>query len=645
MCGICGIVGTVGPREEARVSRMLRRLVHRGPDEQGLHRESGVALGARRLRVIDPLGGRQPAQNEDGSVWAALNGEIYNYRALRQELMDLGHRFASRCDTEVLVHLYEQEGIEGLSRLRGMFAFAIWDRDRQEALLVRDRLGIKPLYYAIRPGTGASGTEVVFSSELPSLLEALPDARIRPQAIADYLTALYVPGPDTLYEGVYQLRPGEALRVGQGRIEVIRYYRVEDSLPSTLWSTAEEAKEQFVEVFRDTVHTHLVSDVPVGLFLSGGMDSAAVLAMMQERGPVKTFTIGYEHPEDQSYNELAQARFLATHFGTDHTEAILQPDIRTLLPRVVEGMGEPFADSSAIPTYLLSEVARRSVMVALSGIGGDELFGGYPRYLGLRLASSYQALPRAMRAWLAASVSEVCRERGTGRDHLGRVKRFVEHGHRSLAEQYRRWTTFIPAEWEGGIWSEAMKAALPHGYFPGKPSTLFEQWPSGNPMDRAMGLDLQTYLPDDLLRMGDRMSMAHSLELRVPFCDHLLLACALRISPSLRLTGWQLKGFMRSALRGLVPAAILDGPKQGFMIPLARWLREDLREMAQDLLSDAAIRRRGYVTPQYVRWLMEEHRSGRRNCADQLYALMVLELWHERASHPVVEPAVAMEAL
>ncbi len=642
MCGICGIIGS---SEEALVSRMLRRLVHRGPDEQGLHRESGVTLGARRLRVIDPAGGQQPVQNENGSVRAVLNGEIYNYRALRQDLIEHGHRFTSRCDTEVLVHLYEQEGIDGLSRLRGMFAFAIWDRERQEALLVRDRLGIKPLYYATRPGSGSTGTDVLFSSELPSLLEALPDARIRPQAIADYLTSLYVPGPDTIYEGVYQLRPGEALRIGQGRVEVFRYYRPEQSMSPSQWTTVEEAKEQFVEIFRDTVHAHLVSDVPVGLFLSGGVDSAAVLAMMQERGPVKTFTIGYGHPKDQSYNELATARLLATHFGTDHTEAILQPDIRGLLPRVVEGMGEPFADSSAIPTFLVSEVARRSVTVALSGIGGDELFGGYPRYLGIRLASYYQTLPRAVRSWLASSGAWACRESGTGRDHMGRVKRFVEHGHRSLAEQYRRWTTFIPAEWETGIWSGAMRDALPHGYSPSRPSALFDQWPSDNPMDRAMGLDLQTYLPDDLLRMGDRMSMAHSLELRVPFCDHQLLACALRVSPSLRLSGRQLKGFMRSALRGLVPEAILDGPKQGFMIPLARWLREDLREMAQDLLSDAAIRRRGYVTPEYVRWLMEEHQSGRRNCADQLYALMVLELWHERAAQPASEPALAVEAL
>lgn len=642
MCGICGIIGS---SEEALVSRMLRRLVHRGPDEQGLHREEGVTLGARRLRVIDPAGGRQPVQNENGSVWAVMNGEIYNYRALRQNLMDSGHRFTSRGDTEVLVHLYEEEGFDGLLRLRGMFAFAIWDQERQEALLVRDRLGIKPLYYAVRPGAGVNGSDILFSSELPSLLAALPEVRIRPQAIAEYLTTLYVPGPDTIYEGVYQLRPGEAMKVARGRLELLRYYRPEEGLSVSHQMGRDKAKERFLETLRDTVHTHMVSDVPLGLFLSGGMDSAALLAMMRERGPVKTFSIGYEDPRDQSFDELANARLLATHFEAVHTEVLLQPDVRDLVPRVVEAMGEPFADSSAIPTFLVSEVARRSVTVALSGIGGDELFGGYPRYLGIRLASHYQALPVGLRSWLASSGRRACRERGVGRDQMGRVKRFLEHGHRSLAAQYRRWTTFIPAEWETEIWSPAMRDAWPQGFSPTDPSPLFGQWPSDDPMDRAMGLDLQTYLPDDLLRMGDRMSMAHSLELRVPFCDHLLLACALRISPSLRLSGWRLKGFMRSALRGLVPDAILNGPKQGFMIPLARWLREDLHEMARDLLSDDAIRRRGYVKPEYVQWLMAEHQSGRRNYADQLYALMVLELWHERQAQAAIEPALAVEAL
>jgi asparagine synthase (glutamine-hydrolysing) len=627
MCGICGIIGQDGGEA---LQPMLRRLIHRGPDEEGMHREPGVALGARRLRVIDLEGGRQPVRNETGTVWAVMNGEIYNYRELCEHLLRKGHRLSSRSDTEVLVHLYEDEGLEGFHRLRGMFAIALWDRERNEAWLVRDRLGIKPLYYAVCPSKAGRGTRVVFSSELPSLLEAVPDWRLRPEAIVDYLTYLYVPGPDTMIEGVYQLRPGEAVKISTGRLKFLRYYRPAEETSVGYTRNAEEAKEEVLRTFRETVKSHLVSDVPLGLFLSGGLDSAALLAVMQAQGagPVKTFSIGYEHPSDQSFNELASARFLAKHFGTIHSETIMSPDAVTLLPRVVEGMGEPFADSSAIPTYLVSEVAKQSVTVALSGIGGDELFGGYPRYLGLRTAAQYQRLPHALRAHLARWSEQVIPERGTGRDQSARLKRFLRDGHRPLQEQYRRWTTFLPAEWDDTLWSSNFEAMTALGRSPGGMEALFDQWPSPDPTDRAMGVDLQFYLPDDLLRMGDRMSMAHSLELRVPFCDHQLLASALRIPSAMRFAGWQLKGFMRQMLHGLVPDRILRAPKQGFMVPMARWLREDLHDMVRDVLSDDAIRQRDYVKPAYVRWLLHEHQSGRRNFSDQLYALLVLELWH-----------------
>ncbi len=644
MCGICGIIG----QESGETLRsMLRRLIHRGPDDEGIHQERGAALGARRLQVIDPAGGHQPVCNETGTIWAVMNGEIYNYRELRDDLIGKGHRLASRCDTEVLVHLYEEEGPAGLHRLRGMFAIALWDREREEAWLVRDRLGIKPLYYAVRPGEAGLGSRVVFSSELPSLLEALPDWRLRAEAIADYLTYLYVPGPDTIIEGVHQLRAGEALKISRGRLDFVRYYRpTEEASVAWLWNGG-DAQADVLRVLRETVKTHLVSDVPLGLFLSGGIDSASLLALMQAEGtgPVKTFSVGYEHPSDQSFNELASARLLARHFGATHTEAIVNPDAMSLLQRVVEGMGEPFADSSAIPTFLVSEVARRSVTVALSGIGGDELFGGYPRYLGMRAAARYQRLPQALRSWIAQAGARSIPEQGTGRDQLARLKRFLLDGHRPLSEQYRRWTTFVPAEWEDRLWSSNLDAVLAAGQSQSRTDALFDQWPLSDPADRAMGVDLQTYLPDDLLRMGDRMSMAHSLELRVPFCDHHLLACALRIPAAARFGSWQLKGFMRRMLRGILPEQILRAPKQGFMVPMARWLREDLHDMVRDVLSDDAIRRRDYVKPAYVRWLLQEHQSGRRNCADQLYALMVLELWHRglhaHSSERMAEAAVS----
>ncbi len=626
MCGICGVIGE---NDGSALQPMLRRLIHRGPDEEGTYRQPGVALGARRLRVIDPVGGRQPVRNERGTVWAVMNGEIYNYRELSRELVRRGHRLATRCDTEVLVHLYEDEGFEAFRRLRGMFAVALWDHERRSAWLVRDRLGIKPLYFSIRPGEAGTGTSVVFSSEIPSILEALPGWRLRPESIAEYLMNLYVPGPDTIIAGVHQLGPGQAMKVSDGRIDLLHYYRLEEEPHGSRQWTDEEAAREVLRTLEKTVTAHLESDVPLGLFLSGGLDSASLLAIMakSDAGPIKTFSIGYEHPSDQSFSELAAARFLATHFKTVHTEAILKPEAVSLIGKVVEGMGEPFADSSAIPTYLVSEVARRSVTVALSGIGGDELFGGYPRYLGLRTAACYQHIPLMVRKQMARW-SEHISERGSARDQAGRLKRFFRDGHRPLREQYRNWTTFIPPEWDGVLWGEQLESMFIKDRPLGPADVLYDRWPSSDPTDCAMGVDLQSYLPDDLLRMADRMSMAHSLELRVPFCDQQLLAAALRVPSQMRFAGWQLKGFMRRMLGGLLPNQVLHAPKQGFMVPMARWLREDLRELVRDLLSDEVIRQRGYVKPAYVRWLVEEHESLRRNCSDQLYSLMVLELWH-----------------
>ncbi|MDF0667321.1 MAG: asparagine synthase (glutamine-hydrolyzing) [Nitrospira sp.] len=640
MCGVCGVIGD---DDGLALQPMLRRLIHRGPDEEGIYRQTGVVLGARRLRVIDPVGGRQPVRNERGTVWAVMNGEIYNYRELTHELVGRGHRLATRCDTEVLVHLYEDEGFEAFRRLRGMFAIALWDQERRSAWLVRDRLGIKPLYYAIRQGQAGRGRSVIFSSEIPSLLEALPDWQLRPEGIAEYLTHLYVPGPATMIADVHQLCPGEAMSVSDGRVELLRYYRPEETLRIHDRWTAEEAREEVLHTFEETVQTHLVSDVPLGLFLSGGIDSASLLAMMakSQSGPVKTFSVGYEHPSDQSFSELESARFLADHFKTVHSETMLRPNAVALIEKVVEGMGEPFADSSAIPTYLVSEVARQTVTVALSGIGGDELFGGYPRYLGLRTAAQYQRIPLVLREHMA-QWSRRIGEHGNGRDQAARMKRFLGDGHLSLPEQYGRWTTFIPAEWDGILWGERLATMFVNERPLGAGADLFNQWPSSDPADCAMGVDLQSYLPDDLLRMADRMSMVHSLELRVPFCDHHLLAAALRIPSRVRLSGWQLKGFMRRLLRGLLPERILRAPKQGFMVPMARWLREDLREMAHDLLTDDVIKGRGYVKPTYVRWLLEQHERGRRNFSDQLYALIVLELWQRGLRADSSERTAAM---
>jgi asparagine synthase (glutamine-hydrolysing) len=628
MCGICG---HSGPGEPETLDRMLARLVHRGPDEKGRYHEPGVALGIRRLRVIDPQGGKQPVTNETSTVWAVMNGEIYNYRELREELISKGHRFTSQCDTEVLVHLYEEDGEGMVHRLRGMFAFALWDRAKQSLLLVRDRLGIKPLYYTVRSDQG-EGANVVFASELPSLLAAIPAPSLRPGAIADYLSLLYVPGPETIYGGVYELRPGELLRVQNKCVTFERYWTPQEALNARDRQAPGETFEHLHAQLRDAVRSHLMSDVPLGLFLSGGIDSSTLLAFMRREvtGPIRTFSIGYDAPEDQAFSELAAAKQVADHFETDHTEARLRPDATALLPKVVEAMAEPFADSSAIPTYLVSEVARRTVTVALSGIGGDELFGGYPRYLGMKTAALYSHVPSAIRQAVSRVAHTTIREGVGGRDYASRAKRFLGQGHRSLERQYLQWTSFLPDHAGSSALTPELLDACGTVDREATRGHLLKTWPSDDPADRAMGLDVQTYLPGDLLRMGDRMSMRHSLELRVPFCDHLLFGFAKNIPASKHLNGFKLKSYLRDGLRGVLPPSILQGPKLGFQIPLARWLREDLRPMVEDHLSEATVRRRGYVKHEYVQSLVREHMAGRCNHADQLYALTVLELWQRQ---------------
>ena len=621
MCGICGYIGW---QDEEALDRMMQRLIHRGPDDSGTHLEPGLALGARRLQVIDPVGGHQPIGNETGTVWAVLNGEIYNYRELKEELQANGHRFSSNCDTEVLVHLYEQYGEEFVHHLRGMYAFALWDRERHLLLIVRDRFGIKPLYYA------AQDEGVVFASELPALVSALSPTAVRPEAIGQYFDFLYVPGPETIFEGIQQLLPGEMLKVSGGCIETRRYWRIQDEVGQSSSHSQDEYEDVFLELLKESVQAHLVSDVPIGLFLSGGLDSASMLAMMRSvtNGTIRTFSLGYEADADHSFNELDSARALSNHFGSEHTEEKLNPDVVKILPQIVSAMGEPFADSSAIPTYLVSALARRSVTVALSGIGGDELFGGYPRYLGMRASAHYQHIPMAARRWLAAHVAPRLPELGEARDQMGRLKRFLQGGSLSVEEQYLQWITFAPGEWGPSAFTPEFLEQVSIGATHRRYQSLFASWPSKDSADCAMGLDLQTYLPDDLLRMGDRLSMAHSLELRVPFCDQRLLAMALNVPPSTRFSGWKLKALMRKSLTKVLPSHILDRPKRGFMVPLARWLREDLKEMTFDLLSESNVRRRGYVKPEYVQWLLREHHSGSRNFADQINALLVLELWH-----------------
>jgi len=617
MCGICGFSG---PRDDQSLARMVDSLVHRGPDDEGRFVDETISLAMRRLSVIDVAGGRQPIWNETGTVCVVMNGEIYNFQALRDALMTKGHRFATKSDTEVLVHLYEEHGETFVEHLRGMFAFALWDRAQQRLLLGRDRLGIKPLFYAVR------GRRLWFASEIKALLAGGVEGMVDATALRQFLTFLYVPSPATIFKEISQVPPGHTLTVKRGQVCLRRYWSLQPD-PAAAKLSCEEAEECLLSHLKEAVRLHLISDVPLGVFLSGGMDSSTLVALMREvsETPVKTFTIGYG-AQDETYNELAYARLVAKQFETDHHEEIVEPDAVHLLPRIIRSFDEPFADSSAIPNYLISQVARRAVTVALAGHGGDELFGGYPRYLGLRAGAMYDRLPVGLRQRLSR-VGRWIPESVQADNWPGRIRRFLEAGAHPMEERYLRWITFLPPEWGEDALTPDLRAQA-GSFRPEEPFyRLYRDWATADSSERAMALDAQTYLPDDLLALGDRMSMAHSLEVRVPFCDHVVAQFALGLPAHERFRNRRLKSFLKRTLRSYLSDEIVSRSKQGFMVPLARWFNADLKNMVQELLSEQAVIRRGYVRYPYVRWLLEEHASGRRNFQDQIYALLVLEIW------------------
>jgi len=630
---VCGICGFVGLNDGPLLRRMTRRLVHRGPDDEGFYLNgldggAGVGLGMRRLSIIDLAGGHQPIANEDRTVWVVFNGEIYNYRALRDVLLAKGHTFATNSDTEVIVHLYEEYGDSCAEHLQGMFAFAIWDANREQLLLARDRLGIKPLYYAAHNGA------LFFASELKALLEHDGIHKVvDPRALAAFLTFLYIPSPATIFTGVRKLPPAHLLRYRKGELSLRSYWDVTFPDRSERRRIKRRGSGDYLAELRrlmeETVRAHLMSDVPLGLFLSGGLDSGSLAVMMarQASAPVQTFTIGYGD-EAGSYNELGAARAMARHIGSNHHEELVTPNVMELLPKLVWHLDEPFADSSLIPTYLVSVSARRHVTVALTGIGGDELFGGYPRYLGARLAVGYERLPRRLRHAAARLVEWVPESTGS-RNLGGRFKRFVKSGLLPPRERYLSWISFYDEAGLEALFSPSFKAAV--GDTPSiwdAHRGWYDHAGASTVMDRVFSTDVNGYLADDLLMMGDKMSMAASLELRVPYCDHRLIEFAAAMPGELKVRGLTLKSLFRTAIKDMLPAEIVNRTKQGFMVPIGPWLKKELKPLVGELLSESAIQKRGYFNAAAVHRLLAEHESGRRNLSDQIFALAVLELWH-----------------
>jgi asparagine synthase (glutamine-hydrolysing) len=610
MCGICGIVSASGPADPDRLARMSAKLLHRGPDSDGAFVNGPVGLAARRLAIIDLETGDQPIANEDGTVHVVQNGELYNYPELRAELERAGHTFRTRGDTEVLVHLYEQEGPAFARRLRGMFAVALWDSDRRRLVLARDRYGIKPLYYR----ADADGLE--FASELRSL----PRGEIDLDALEAFLAFNSIPAPLTIFREARKLPPGHVLVWEDGSVQIERYARPAP-VPADELRDDDEAEliEELRSRLRVSVRAHLLADVPVGVLLSGGIDSSALAALASEESaePVRTFSIGFE---ERSFDELADAGLVADRYGTRHRELVLRPDAALLLPALADAFDEPFADSSALPTYLVSQLAAEDVKVALSGEGGDELFGGYYTYVADLLAARAGGLATRARPLVERLPTSTAR---ASFDY--KAKRFVRGAHLPPLERHHAWKEIFSADARAEL-TGRRHAFDPVDLYRGR----YAETEGADELARLQDVDLGIYLVDDLLVKTDRASMAHSLEARVPFLDPVVTNFAMALPTRHRVRGLRKKVLLRKAVAPLVPSRIVRGKKRGFSIPAAAWLRGDLEPFARETLSADTLRRQGFFRPEAVTALIDRHVAGQEDLSRQLWGLLAFTLWYER---------------
>jgi asparagine synthase (glutamine-hydrolysing) len=623
MCGICGLVSLDGrPVNPAVLESMNETLFHRGPDSGGSFVDGNVGLAARRLAIIDLAGGDQPISNEDGTIWVVQNGEIYNYREQRAELEARGHRFSTQSDTEVLVHLYEEHGPGFVDRLRGMFAIALWDGRERRLVLARDRFGIKPLYYSSARGS------LSFGSELKALIRQPGFSReIDLEALDAYLAFMFVPSPLTIFKDARKLPPGSLLIWEEARrssgISVEQYAAPRPVAADDVRAEDErELAEELRERLRDSVRAHLIADVPVGVLLSGGLDSSslAALAAMESSERVSTFTIGFE---ERHFDERGAARLIAERYDTDHHELVLRPDAVELLPDLATTFDEPFADSSAIPTYLVSKLARQHVKVALSGEGGDELFGGYNYYVGHMVAQ-----PLRWAAAAARPLVELLPSSSAKASSLDwQAKRFVRGAGLSTLERHYEWKTMFSDD-------ERRELLEPERRSPTNMRALLRDRYDGteraDELARVMDLDLAIFLVDDMLVKTDRSSMANSLEARVPILDPVVAELALALPRRMKVRGFQKKRLLRQAVAPLLPDAVLRGEKRGFSVPMAAWLRGDLQPLARDLLSPDNLRRTGFFRPESVTRLLDDHVAGRADNSRKVWALLVFALWFDR---------------
>ena len=622
MCGIAGIYNfkTLKPVTQSLLKAMTDTLVHRGPDDEGFYISGPLGLGHRRLSIIDLEGGHQPIANEDETVWVVFNGEIYNFGELHEDLVKKGHTFKTRSDTEVIVHLYEEEGEKCFEKLRGMFAIAIWDARNRKLVLARDRVGKKPLFYF------SDGSRIAFASEMKAILEVPNVSRdIDPQALSDYFSFLYIPAPKSIFKHIRKVLPGHYVVASDNGIREVEYWDI--SFAHTMQLTEEEWCEKLLDTLREAVRLRLISDVPLGAFLSGGVDSSSVVAFMAGliNDPVTTCSIGFEEKE---FNELDYAREVASLFKTNHHERMVHPDAVSIVEKLVWHYDEPFADSSAVPTYYVSQVAREHVTVALAGDGGDENFAGYRRYYFDRRENMMRAmLPHAIRQPLFGTLASLY-PKADWAPRVFRGKATFENLARAPIEGYFRSISALKSELKDQLLNEQVRQEL-NGY-----DSLdvfryyYQRADTKDPLSRIQYVDIKTYLTDDILVKVDRASMAHSLEVRAPILDHKLMELAAAIPSSLKLRGMNGKYIFKKALKQILPASVLNRRKMGFGVPLAHWFRNDLKELAHSVIFGR--KRDALLDDSTVKRVWQEHQSGLRDRSTELWTVLMFRLWQQQ---------------
>ncbi len=623
MCGIVGIANKDSQINREILEQMNSAIFHRGPDEDGFYVKENIGLAMRRLSIIDLAGGQQPIHNHDKSKWIVFNGEIYNFQELRRQLDDLGHHFYTNSDTEIIIHLYDQYGLDCVQHLQGMFAFAIWDETEKSLFIARDRVGKKPVLYSHQPNG-----DLIFGSEFKALLQHPEVSReVDFEAIHHYLSYLCVPSPLTAFKQIRKLEPGHWLLWKNGEIKTQRYWLPDFNTKIKI--TEEEAEEETLRLLREATKMRMISEVPLGAFLSGGVDSSTVVALMAEQSsqPVKTFSIGFE---EDDFSELKYAKKVAEHIGAEHHEFIVKPKAIEILPTLVEHYGEPYADSSAIPTYYVSKETRKHVTVALNGDGGDESFAGYERYLAMRLSEKYHKIPGILRKGLIENAVNILPTSELKRSRARDLKRFIKAASLPKVERYFKWVSAIDGISKEELYTEDFKKQVNSADSAQFLKQWFDKSNDNGIVDSTMFTDQMTYLPNDLLVKVDIASMANSLEARSPLLDHKVIEFAASLPESIKLKGTENKSLLKKVGSRLVPKEVLYRKKMGFGVPITHWLRADLKDFLQENLLSEKFAQRGIIKKDVVQRLVNEHISAEKDNVWQLWTLLMLELWFQR---------------